>query len=817
MTVLLSTALYFPAATKCLARPVEILPQPLEAALEELARQSGIQILFSPSSVQGKTSPGVAGDMNPKDALTALLVGSGLKPAQSGSGYIVVPETEPARAAARPAPDTAKTAGLDDLDEVVVKAGKRLDPAATVPAAISVLEGETLKSKGVQTVADVPNVDPNFGVNVVAHGVSMTIRGVANTDNTSKGAQSIPYYLDGVTLGHPIEESLAFFDIDHIDILRGPQGTQFGRATAGGAVNVFTRQPTDNYEAYAKLDFGNFGTHREETAVNVPVSDWLWLRAAGSFNNHEGYFTPYDDGQKKGDQDDGAGRLSALARLGADATLRLTLNGGHVGGAGPGEALLGTLLSTESSQAIRTNFPKPIHANLNDTFYDISAQLDWTIGPVRLTYVGARQHFDADELTSDNNDPAGNDNAYNWAIYRASITSNQHEARVANAVPAFVDYVAGLTYLGESLNEHDHQLEAPVDDPTMAASYNNLDIIGITTHSSYGAFGQATAHVTDRIDLVGGLRFQEDGVKRVGTLAPKPTNNGLPWLNGAGGVCTGAQDCIGNPELADDKAGRLTYRAAVNFQATPVDLLYVSVASGYKPGGFNDLDPKTQRPSNYGPESMTSYEIGYKGDVLEKLRLSSDFFYYDYSKDQITSAIYLRPPVLYTQLVPATIYGWENEATWRLSSDTLVKLGVTFERSHFGPIVTGYQENADWTGQSLDRVPLLVGSMEIQHAWDLPDSYRLFLRGLTKASTSYLVSDYVLPYRYRQPGYTRSDLTASLVAPGDRWELQAYVQNIEDRLQAIGQPQNVNLSALQGSYVAVTTPRLFGVRLTVRY
>jgi iron complex outermembrane receptor protein len=144
-----------------------------------------------------------------------------------------------------------------------------------------------------------------------------------------------------------------------------------------------------------------------------------------------------------------------------------------------------------------------------------------------------------------------------------------------------------------------------------------------------------------------GARDAHDEVTRVGTFgAPwQQMPSGHPWLDPLGNVCEAPNDCVGTPNNGHEGASKVTYRVGINAQVMPANLLYASVATGYKAGGFNDF----ATPANgitYAPESMTAYEVGYKGMPTDYLRLNSAAFYYDYSSEQITSLIYLGPSPL---------------------------------------------------------------------------------------------------------------------------------------------------------------------------
>jgi iron complex outermembrane receptor protein len=324
-------------------------------------------------------------------------------------------------------------------------------------------------------------------------------------------------------------------------------------------------------------------------------------------------------------------------------------------------------------------------------------------------------------------------------------------------------------------------------------------------------------NVTDRIGIVGGLRYSNDKTERKGTFAPGPG----PWPDPDSNACVAPADCVGFPNNSYQKASKLTWRGGLNFQVTPSDLLYASVATGYKPGGFNDFDPilgPGAGPQPYSPEQLTAYEAGYKGRPFDWLRLDSGFYYYDYSKAQISSVISVNgSTVLFTRDTPETLYGWENEATFDLGGYTNIALTATVQHSRHNDVYAGIAQNVDWSGDALDKTPDFTGSIAFNHAIPVDSGAEVRLRWFTKYSSSYTVSNFVAAVHLVQDDFTRSDASVTYAAPGDAWTVQAFVENIENDVQLINGPTVYSPSVANGTSFAVSTPRFYGVRLGVKF
>jgi iron complex outermembrane receptor protein len=730
------------------------------------------------------------------------------------------------------APQTGVADQNGALQEIVVTATKRSESIEKIPEAISVIAGKDLKTEGVYSVSDLQNVAPGVNIGRDVFGVNINIRGVTTTDTTSKGEQGIAYNVDGIFIGRPREQGLALFDIDRIEVLRGPQGTLYGKSSTGGAINVITNKPSlDGESVTGQIEFGNYNTKRGEVAINLPLSSTLAFRAAGDFNQRDGYLNQVDGPVSQGfytsarglpsknDEDDTTGRFALLWQPVTDFTARVTATLGRVGGAGPGVADYDILNEYDSRGAGASGVvPNPIPAGLDDTFQNFDGQLDYKVGPVALTYVGALQTYRADDNITTNNNPAANyggppqffEPEYAWENYRGKFTTDSHEIRVSNNAPELFDYVAGANYFREQIHESDHNWDVPVSDPVISAATNGIDPLNTTTHTSYGVFGQTTWHATEQIGVVGGVRYSSDKLVRIGTFAAGPG----PWLDPSGAVCVAPADCVGSNADGFEKASKVTWRAGVNDQFTPDDLLYVSVATGYKAGGFNDFDPVTHHTAPYDPESLTAYEGGFKGRWFDAVQFNSSVFYYDYSKDQISSLINVNGNlVIYTKLVPTEIYGWENELTWNIDAKTNVDVSLAFEKSKYKSLEAGLLQNIDWSGLSLDKTPRAVGTIAFNRSFDLPNEAALRLRAFSKISSSYVLSDFQDAVQFKQAGYTHSDSSLTYAPKNAAYSLQLYVQNIEDKYQKIGIPGVFSATYPNGTTFAVTTPRFFGLRV----
>ncbi len=675
--------------------------------------------------------------------------------------------------------------------------------------------------------------------------MEISLRGVSTTDTTSKGDQDIVYSLDGVAIGRPEEMGISFFDIDRIEVLRGPQGTLYGKSSTGGAINVITNKPTDTYQVSASLDIGNYDTHRDELMVNIPIASNFAIRAAGSFNQQDGFIKETQDytGAGKapvlGSEDDATGRIEALWKFDDTGSALLTGNFGHIGGTGIGQALY-----DPATGKINTHvYYNPYGGGSDDNFDNISLELNQDFGPVHVTYIGADMLFKAHDLYAPSTDnPYANNaaGAYNWGDYFSHVSTVSHELRFSNAHPEKLEWVVGANYYDENNMEHDQNWTASLScAPSLSAACNSANpvIVGPTDHKSEGLFGQVNYHMTDKLTLTLGLRESKDSVKRTATIAAGPG----PFYDASGAPCAPPNDCVAGNGLVDDTGSEsssgLTYRVGAQYQMTPRQMIYASVATGYKGGGFNDYDPTTHTTEPYDPAKLTAYEIGYKGRPVDNLTYNSSLYYYDYQKYQVTAATMLgfgpTGPVIfiYTKSAPVTMYGWENEITWHLDDNDNVGFELSLERAYYsGPLTVGFLVNnqVNWRGKSLDAAPDVSGTAYWQHYWTLGNGGELSFKADTKYSGKYyesslggssvdLATYLYAPTQYAQKAFTRSNLTLTYTSPDDKYTITGYVHNLENKIQITSAPQAATASTVDNWIVRVSDPETFGVRVGVKY
>ncbi len=785
-----------------------------------------------------------------------------------------------------------------ELEEIVVTAQKTVETASKTPIALSVFSDEQLKDSGVHNVDTLGSIAPSVQIANGGHGALITIRGVTTTDNTSKGEQAVSFNIDGMAIGRPQITQLAFFDLERVEVLRGPQGTLYGKSSTGGAINVITAKPKSDFDAAASVEFGNYNTRRAEGMVNVPVTDTFAIRLAANSNVRDGFLNPvlhYGRPQSVftqpalNDEDNQSGRLSALWNFSDTGSLLLQGTAGHIGGTGntSGRALF--YRYDQSGSAAREVYANPMASGVDDKYYKYNAELNMDVGAMRLTYVGGYLSFKGnDNPTPSTGLPTGDNPTYSWSQYIADNTYDSHEVRISNAQPQRLEYVLGANYWKEVTDEVDMGWQTyanisnttvpgsnppctvPAPNTVAGCSAPSPNIVGVNQHKAQGYFGQLNFHATDALKLTAGLRYSSDSMFRNASIAAGPppaaywtAANGQPCYPGV--PCQPLVNGLTGPvkmnDVGSQAADKTTWRIGADYQIGDNHMIYGYVATGYKAGSFNDICPTVSPPGpcSYGPEDMIAYEVGYKGRVRPNLEINSSVYYYDYSKFQFTQPTFLAPNlsggaptvIIYTTLVPMTLYGWEGEMHWNITGNDRFDISMTLANGYYddGPghaeAGLGYLVRKDWSNKRLDNLPKWSSIVSYEHRWDMSGGGSISARLSSKISDSYYQSELggvyngppfggppgspppfnfttfaVEPTQYEQASFTRTDFNLGYTSESGKYSVDAYVRNIEDKMQLQSPPQNVYAPGTGNPdqvTAAVNAPLTMGIRMSVKY
>jgi iron complex outermembrane receptor protein len=559
------------------------------------------------------------------------------------------------------ADQTTSTNQQGGLEEIVVTARKTSEPLQTTPIAVTALSQASLTQQQVFDVADLQHAAPDIAIGGAGTGPSsivyLAIRGEAQNSPNSASDNSVGIYVDGVYIARPIIGNQGFLDVNQVEVLRGPQGTLFGRNTTGGALNITTNQPTDSFEGYVKGGYGNYNSKLGEAVVNLPlVSGTLDARLAVRFDDHDAYFTnplnsAFDPGHLKEDwqargqlkwtpnaipltivwsydyaQEEDSGTPTALLGVNTASTL---------GGALPLPigTLLGLLGVNPSNYLVNANShsnpnyrfsyggslltPFTPDAAINTPFnknrdVGFAQNLDLDVGQAHIKSITAYRESDSGNAA----DLDGMPIPYYGFVSQYIQHQFSEELQISGKAGKF-DWIGGAYYFQEAGSERSDsqafgflsELGGTAAQP-IERSYSTFDA------RSMALFGQTNYHFTDTIRATVGYRYTWD----VRDLDQSGRNDIYGANVCAVGVTAGTPlaaypNTCQNPYSANFSYPAWT--ASLDWEVMPNTFIYLKTDKAFMAGGFNTRPvPSTVDPA-FQPESNMDVEAGLKSDMLD--------------------------------------------------------------------------------------------------------------------------------------------------------------------------------------------------------
>ena len=684
----------------------------------------------------------------------------------------------------------AQSAPAEDnrMLEVIVTAQRVAQPASKTPLSLSVVSGDDLKQAGAVNASSLTELVPNVQVSNNGGATTISIRGVSSADNTEKGDPSASFNVDGVNLARPQSAGLAFYDLERVEVLRGPQGTLYGRNATAGAINLITNKPSDKFEGSAAIELGNYHSVKLDGMLNVKVNELLALRAAVSTSKHDGYMFSTQGLKRNYDDDDSkSARLHGLFKFSPDISLLVTADTSTLKGAGAGTVPYQTF-ATRSGDAQRTSTPS-IQGYMDDSAHGTSGELKINTRVGEITYQLARRTLDRDEDNPFGQAVPGVLNGHTRVL--ASYSQLSHELRLASSFGAWKT-IAGLYWFKEQ-----SELDVRI------LNFPGLGVLAFiqnpTISKSKAGFGEATYSVTPKLNLIAGLRRTNDDKSRQGY-----SQYGNPVT-------------FSSVNDASVSYAQTTGRVGADYALSKSTMLYTTLSTGYKAGGFNDGTMQTNRFLRYDPEKLTALEIGVKGRFLDnRLQVNADVFGYNYKDLQLTGvAIDPATGALATQTLnagKARVTGLEVEGKYAVGSAGKINFSATTLDAHF----TSYspQQGVNWAGKRLEKSPRVTFGLGYSHVFNFEDGASLTAYAGTRFSSSYVLNDYGNAKQYTQDRFHKSDINLNYSPSNYRWSLQAYVRNIEDKtvMTSYAAP-----SGNRPDTVSLAPPRTIGARVSVNF
>ena len=731
-----------------------------------------------------------------------------------------------------------ESAGMAQLEEVVVTAQKRSESLEKIPVAVSAVSGQSLQALGITSAVDLTQVVPDLAVGQNGVGAQVAMRGVVSTDITEGGDPAVAFNVDGAYLARPRAALTAMYDVNRVEVLRGPQGTLYGRNSIAGAINVITNKPDLNEgAAEGSVQYGNYNELQTYGMVNIPVSSTFGLRAAFQSERHDGY-SENAPSKDYNDLDAISARVEGLWQPIEDLSVLLSLDSFHNGGVGGGSFTGGAPLGFYATNAGATPYRYAVRdsgAFQTESARGATLTVDWKLPLFAVTYVGnyRADHFDGESaLAVQGPHPADFPNSLCTTAtdpscftvrYMSKEYQTSHELRLSNETDR-LKWLLALYYFGEHNEAFSGIDPCPCGFPFSIAGHT-LD----APELSRAVFSQATWSLTQNLRFTGGVRYNSDfkGNTSVTEYGPVGGIVGTSCV----GLCFGAPApfCAPNcppaePVVLGQRYTKLTWKAALDYDLSPNSLLFATVATGYKAGGLNG--PPIN--SFYQPESITNYEVGSKNEFLDKrLQVNVDVFHALYSNYQATSGQLIGGSVqnVTVNAGKAKIDGVELETVALLTPLDRMEFNATYLNARFtsfplphGDGFNNYQPE-DLSGNNLTYAPRETARLSYQHTFPIPSGASI----VPRIDSSYVGAQDLDYHNFpvaHQVAYTRTGLSLSYNAP-KIWSAMLFVHNLENKaILATTQVDNavpLAYEGLAGKGAFYLAPRTYGIKLSARF
>jgi len=704
------------------------------------------------------------------------------------------------------------------LEEVVVTAQRREESAQNVGIAISVLSGQSLADKSITNVVDLQNAIPSLQVEPAFGGgqPQYRIRGVGFLDYTSNNASPVGVSIDDVAFALPIQTQGQLFDIDRIEVLRGPQGTLYGRNTTGGQINFISNRPTADTHAGFTAEYGSHNEVNAEGYVSGSITDGLLGRLSVATEQGGAWQRNRDTGQSLGKKNKIAGRGQLQWNPSEGVNFRLDFHlsqdkseetglhllkayppynagaGGPVIPADTSRYATGWRLDPVFAKIIGIDAPsKPGVDNSNDGV-DLTANIDFA--GARLTSItafnkmirreysdwDATQYYDSDEY------------------FRSDLNVIYQEVRVASTGSGPLGWVGGVFYSDQDLHEKFYS------DFTDAQGIGGIALTAYEQKAnSFGEFGQVNYRFNDVLKATLGVREDHETRELIGLntgfLVPA-----VPSFTG------GALNHSITSNLPSGK---------VELDYTPVDktLVYGSISRGVKSGGFTAHNTTTAPAADpFEPEKLTAYEIGVKSDVARTVRIDAAVFYYRYKDQQILGKVFDTGSNSYIGRfgnADSRISGGEVELAWQPLGGLSVSQYAGFAEGYYtGKILDSSTPPVDYHGRPLSFPKWSYGG-DVSYAWSAGD-YKITAESNYSFHDTYSQFYLLGSSDFTIPKYWLANANLSLSpASGAPWTVTLWGRNLFDKAYDI-----TRNFFLPGTEVAQAgEPTTVGIRVSYKY
>jgi iron complex outermembrane recepter protein len=717
------------------------------------------------------------------------------------------------------------TTSESKLEEIVVTALKREQGLQEVPASISAISGGELTQRGVTNIEALQSAVPNISLGDTFGLANLFVRGLGLNTVFANVDPSVTLYSDGAVISQPGAQLFSFFDLQRVEVLRGPQGTLYGRNSTGGTINLISARPTEELSGYATATAGNYGLHEIQTAISGNILPGIDGRIASLTTSRNGFGINETTGHDVSDENKQAVRAQLRMRPSDDLELRLIGDYGRQNDAGnalffkmvefPDSVL--TDPSTAYLGGVRSGFPTGGPRNYASNLDPTNKKYTWSvtgIGDYNLTKnitftntLNYRQYYSNIEQDLDLSSVI-------TSIFQEYVF---HDRQFSEDMQVNVDLeklklIGGFYYLNEKLivgNWLSNSIGVGEFPQNSVGNGRRVFLNGVGTTNNWALYWNARYDLLDNLTLKAGGRYNQD--------RRKIDNDAYIWFTPT------LQVHIPGPDDAR-KFIRYTNEAGLEFRPTQAIMMYYTYSEGFK-AGTGELTSTDFASGIINPETIVNHEVGIKSS-FDGGRLTVNLSAYRYVIDNVQLDKTLPLPggagfvTKFENAASQTAHGVELDLAWRPISVLRGTISAAYQHTAFGEYKTvlPYPDPTlplvDIKGNPARQSPELAAAAHVEY--DIPtgnDGLFTLSGGVSSKSRQYF-SEFKLR-SFSQGGYAIADAQISYAFPGRRWTAAAWVRNIGDRLV-----ESANYALSGTSYAtarAFLPPRTFGVTVGVTF
>jgi iron complex outermembrane recepter protein len=720
-----------------------------------------------------------------------------------------------ALAALTAAPSQAQEASGFSLEEVVVTAQKRVESAQDIPISVQAFSANAIDKLGADNLSDLTEAAPSLEIGGLGRGSQqwMGMRGVVDFARNVGIDARMGVYIDGVYQGRSYSADVPLLGLESVELLRGPQGTLFGKNTETGAISLNTKKPTEDFESEIGAEYGRYEMGKFTGYINGGLTDTLFASASGSYQQGDGYYDNILLNKDVGDWDTTAGRAQLRWLPGDMFDIRLS----------------GDYTKKHSDEPLAVNAslePYKTHQNFVTTDDSESWGTALTAdvflsGDYTFTSISAFRHNEFETLADDDYTPL----ELVWLNFNEDSDQYSQEFRLASPVEEKYDWVGGIYYFYNDLSsKRDVALgETLIASLSPALAPFASDIAGFTevpnkiTTETWAGYLHGNYRFTPKIELTAGIRYTAESKdldnwsqisypKNPTVAAGLEAATGQPFTQSPG-FLLGA---INYDKVTDDRDDDdWSPTIGVNYFLEEEIMLYVKYARGNKSGGWNaDFMTNGLEYFAYEPESVDSYEVGIKSTLLDdSLRLNAAYYHSEYDDFQVFQQVYNsggNPSNELTNAGAVTNQGVELESVWIPMDRLQFTLNAVWLDTNYDKFVN--QDGTDYSDNELPFSPewkVYVGTQYIQPVGSFGDL--TFNVDYAYSDEQYTDPSNVEPFVLDSYGLWNARVT--LTPASEAWEMSLWGKNLADKEYQV----QSNLNLLSTHRYTWGTPQMYGI------